>query len=231
MIAAKSDHLAQEKAYAFLKEGITSLHFKPNQRLKSAEIADEVNVSRTPVREALGRLVQEGLVKRDDGWGYVVHGLSLQDILNLWRVREVLEIEAGMEALPRLGEAEFTELEVCILKAEDLYKQSRFQEFVIQNRQFYIALARMTGNALLQQMLGMIHDRVRLVGSLIVNLHPPRAKELLIENRRIFSALKAKDPLELESALRAHINQSRDHVLRFVGSQSVAAIDAASINR
>ena len=228
MFASKSDHLAQEKAYAFLKEGITTLYFKPNQRLKSAEIADEVNVSRTPVREALGRLVQEGLVKRDDGWGYVVHGLSLQDILNLWRVREVLEIEAGIEALPRLGEAEIAELEACIEKAEGLYRLSRFQEFVVQNRQFYIALARMTGNDLLQQMLGMIHDRVRLVGSLIVNLHPPRAKELLIENRRIFNALRDRDPVELESALRAHINKSRDHVLRFVGGQSITAIDAIS---
>src|SRR6185436_15857478 len=97
-----SDDLAQTSAYAFLKEAVISLRFRPGQRLRSAEIADLVKASRTPVREALSRLEQEGLVRRDGGWGYVVSEISGKNVLELWSVRESLEVQAATEALQRM---------------------------------------------------------------------------------------------------------------------------------
>ena len=57
------------KAYGFIKQQILALNFKASQRLEPQEIATHLKISRTPVREALSRLEQEGLVRRDSGWG------------------------------------------------------------------------------------------------------------------------------------------------------------------
>ena len=67
-------------------------------------------------------------------------------------------------------------------------------------------------------MLNTIHDRVRQVGSLVVRMYEPRAQELLIENRRILVAIRARDEAALVSAIQAHINQGREHVRRLIES-------------
>lgn len=221
-----SDDLVQSNAYAFLKEAIISLRFRPGQRLRSAEIADLVRSSRTPVREALSRLEQEGLVRREGGWGYLVSEVSVKDVLELWSVRESLEVQAAGEALQRMRPGDIEELASLNARAEALYEERRFIEFLDQNRRFHIALARMSGNGLLQQMLGMIHDRVRMVGNLIVRLHEPRAQELLVENRKIMAALRSGDPEAVVQAIRAHLQRGRDHVSRLLNAGDLHAVPA-----
>jgi DNA-binding GntR family transcriptional regulator len=218
-----TDDLAQTNAYAFLKEAIISLRFRPGQRLRSAEIADLVKASRTPVREALSRLEQEGLVRRDGGWGYVVSEINGRNVLELWSVRESLEVQAATEALQRMRPGDIEELASLNARAEALYEERRFTEFLDQNRRFHIAIARMSGNGLLQQMLGMIHDRVRMVGNLIVRLHEPRARELLVENRKIMAALREREPQAVVQAIRAHLQRGRDHVSRLLNAGELHA--------
>src|SRR3972149_3590005 len=92
---------SQEKAYRFIREGIFGSEFKPDERLRAQELALRLGLSRTPVREALGRLEQEGLVRRDGGWGYVVRTMSLKEAEDVYKVRRVLELEAALEAMPK----------------------------------------------------------------------------------------------------------------------------------
>lgn len=226
MSAIQADDLMQSSAYAFLKEAVISLRFRPGQRLRSAEIADLVKASRTPVREALSRLEQEGLVRRDEGWGYVVSEISVRSVLELWSVRESLEVQAASEALHNMRPGDLEELASLNARAEVLYEERRFIEFLDQNRSFHIAIARMSGNGLLQQMLGMIHDRVRMVGNLIVRLHEPRAQELLVENRKIMAALRTGDADAVVKAIRAHLQLGRDHVSRLLNAGGLHAIPA-----
>ena len=226
MSAIHADDLVQSSAYAFLKEAIISLRFRPGQRLRSAEIADLVKASRTPVREALSRLEQEGLVRRDDGWGYVVSEVSIRGVLELWSVRESLEVQAAGEALQKMRPGDLEELASLNARAEVLYEERRFIEFLDQNRSFHIAMARMSDNRLLQQMLGMIHDRVRMVGNLIVRLHEPRAQELLVENRKIMAAIRTGDPHLVVQAIRAHLQRGRDHVSRLLSAGDLHAMPA-----
>lgn len=226
MSAIYVDDLVQSSAYAFLKEAVISLRFRPGQRLRSAEIADLVKASRTPVREALSRLEQEGLVRRDEGWGYVVSEISVKGVLELWSVRESLEVQAAGEALQKMRPGDLEELASLNARAEVLYEERRFIEFLDQNRSFHIAIARMSGNGLLQQMLGMIHDRVRMVGNLIVRLHEPRAQELLVENRKIMAALRTGDPDAVVQAIRAHLQRGRDHVSRLLNAGDLQAVPA-----
>jgi len=104
--------------------------------------------------------------------------------------------------------------------AEEHFRAGRYEAFLRQNREFHQTLAAATRNRLLQQMLGAIHDRVRQVGTLLVELHQPRLKELLLENRRIVAAIRKKDRHALEKAVRHHIQRGRDHVMRLLATAS-----------
>jgi DNA-binding GntR family transcriptional regulator len=208
--------LAQERAYAYIKEAITAVRFRPGQRLRTEEIAQAVSASRTPVREALSRLAQEGLVEREGGWGYVVTHMSLKDVLDLFNVREALEVEAAREVVGQLDDDTMSELVAMNARAEAHFRAGQYEAFLRQNRQFHDAIAAATRNRLLHQMLGTIQDRVRQVGTLTVTMHEPRLKELLEGNRRILAALRKKDGRALERAVRSHIRRGREHVLRMI---------------
>jgi DNA-binding GntR family transcriptional regulator len=216
--------VVQEEIYRFIKDGITTLRFGPGTRLRAAGLAALVQASRTPVREALGRLEQEGLVRRDDGWGYVVSQTSVKDLLELYGIREVLEVFAATQLVPQLDKETMAELDAINRRAEGLFEERRYEAFLDENRRFHAAIARITGNRLLQQMLGMIQDRVRLVGSMTVALHEPRARELLLTNRRIMAAIRKRDAESLEAAMRVHIRLGREQALRLIHGTDIDAI-------
>lgn len=207
---------SQDKAYVFLKERITSFIFRPNARLKALEIAKELGISRTPVKEALGRLEQEGLVKRELGSGYVVQAFSVRDIMNLYKVREALEVEVAREALPNVTEEMTLRMAKILSGAQALLREKRYDEFLLANREFHNAIAAATGNDVLKQMLAGLNVRIWSIGTIIVKKYPPRAAEVLFENRRILKALISRDPDDVGQAVRAHIRRGGEHVKKFI---------------
>ncbi|MGE0797536.1 MAG: GntR family transcriptional regulator [Lautropia sp.] len=220
----KLEELAPERVYESIKEAIISLRLKPGQRLRAAQIGKWVNASRTPVREALGRLAQEGLVDRDEGWGYVVRPISAKDVLDLFSVREALEVQAARELIPHLTAAGIGELVELNAQAEAAFLERRSDDFLAINRSFHKLIARLAGNRLLEQMLGTTHDRVRLVGALTLQLYPERAEELLTENRQILAAIRARDASALEHAVALHIRRGRQHVRRLLVDPEGSAV-------
>ena len=213
-----------EKAYAYIKDGLLTLKFRQRDRLITQELAEQLEISRTPVREALARLEQEGLVARDGGWGYVVPSVTTADVLNLYRVREVLEVEAIHEAVQRIDEHLVSLLGTLIEKAEAPSRARRFSEFQALNRQFYALIAQATGNALLQQMLRTISDRIRILGAVVMEHDSTRIQEVMAENRVVFDALKRRNAPQAEDAIRKHIHQARNHMLLYLASKQAREV-------
>jgi DNA-binding GntR family transcriptional regulator len=81
----------QQKAYDYVKDQITGLKLKPGQTLTDSQMAAELRFSRTPVREALRRLEQEGLLVNDSRRGWKVYSLSLDDIRQIFEIKQLLE--------------------------------------------------------------------------------------------------------------------------------------------
>lgn len=207
---------AQDLAYASIKSRILSCELEPGSRLVAADLADEVGVSRTPVREALSRLEQEDMVVRESGWGYVVKSLSLKDVMDLYRVREILEVEAAIEAISHVDEVHLEMLKDVLLRAEKAMKTGTYSSFISLVRGFTGLIAEMTTNLLLQDMISRITDRIQIVGSLMVRHNLSRANEILAENKRILEALARKDKAAVERAMRLHIQSGREGAARLV---------------
>jgi DNA-binding GntR family transcriptional regulator len=81
----------QHQAYAYVKDQITGLRLRPGQTITDSQVAAEMNISRTPVREALRRLEQEGLLVNDSRRGWKVYSLSLDDIRQIFEIKQLLE--------------------------------------------------------------------------------------------------------------------------------------------
>jgi DNA-binding GntR family transcriptional regulator len=209
-----SDDNAQEKAYQYIKEAIIGFQLKPDQRLVAAELATTLNASRTPIREALSRLEQEGFVARAGGWGYVVRGMQLSDLLDMFRVREALEVAAIAEAMPNLDPGSIVQLQKILDKAAK--SRALPGKFVALNRSFHNQIVSKTRNELLRYMLSFISDRVQMTGVMTVQFHQQRMSEILQENQAILHALAAGDVAVAQAAVREHIQKGRQRAVEIL---------------
>lgn len=219
---------SQEHAYQYVKKQILSCDFGPGQRLVAMDIASELGLSRTPVREALSRLEQENLVARESGWGYVVKTMSFKDVMDLYRVRESLEVEAAVEAVAYIDDDQIGALRDILSHAEEVLETRPFSEFLSVIRSFTAFIAAITGNTLLQTMVSSITDRVQIVGAMMVKQYLPRAKEILDENREILDALVRRDVADVECAMRNHIRNGRATAAKIIGPDSQRRISPAA---
>jgi DNA-binding GntR family transcriptional regulator len=212
----KLDANSQDKAYRFVKEAILDLEFKPNEPLRAQSLAETLKVSRTPVREALGRLEQEGLVIRDRGWGYIVKPVTLKEAMDVYKVRESLEVQAVREVMPNINKAFLLELRNHLKRAGEQAKQGRLNEYRKHTREFYKAIAKTTDNNWLCFMISLIDDRIRLLGAIMADRHLERPKESLIENHAVLSAIEASDADAAEIAVRNHISSAKETLSKYV---------------
>lgn len=212
--ANKRDKTSLEMAYTYIKENIINLEFKSGQKLPAQTIAYNLQISRTPVREALGRLEQEGLVRRDGGWGYVVRNISFREIFELFKIRETLEVLAALEALPFLDKQKIGQLKKILDQSARYLKNNEQKQFRLFSRQFHMMLASYSNNDLLIHILASINDRVRLVGAMQLDLRTQRAQEILNDNRAIHKALEGGKADVVRAAVLAHVNNARRSLLK-----------------
>lgn len=208
-ISSTSASTAQDSAYDHVKSRIISLEYRPGEWLKAQEIAKQLSLSRTPVREALARLEQEGLVKRNGGWGYLVRAMSLKEVSDLFKIRESLELLVALECMSNADETTIEDLQNTLDEASRCLAEGDEISTRQINRQFQSKLALATGNALLQQLLLTLHDRIWWVGSLHHKVRPARVGESLAENYDILAAIRTGKPAEVRKAVIAHIRSSR----------------------
>lgn len=209
---------AQQTAYEYIKEQILSLGLAPNAKLNAIDLALRLEMSRTPVREALSRLEQEGLAYREPGGGFRACALTIKEIVDTYKVREALEVEAALEALPHLTDSILDQLESILHAGERLLAPATYAQFILANRKFHAAIVSASGNAMLEQLMVPIADRVRLVGAMLMRSRAARQREVLDENLAILAALRKRDPKLVEDAVRAHVRLARGHISRLLGS-------------
>jgi DNA-binding GntR family transcriptional regulator len=205
---------AREKTYDYLKANILSGHFIPGERLAEEHLAEELGVSRTPVREALHKLEQEGLIEPLESRGFRVPQDSPEEIEDLFDIRTVLEGYTLKIICERITDEQIAMLEEIIEKADDALRRKRIDEVFQWNTQFHDTLH------------SLVADKRRF-HSLIVNMRKyvlryrkdtlqslGAAKRASDGHRQILLALKLKEPELCERVMRIHIRQSKEDALQ-----------------
>jgi DNA-binding GntR family transcriptional regulator len=192
--------------YDSLRDAIWEGRFANGERVREEEIARVLDVSRTPVREALQRLQQRGLLTVGAGRGLVVAQLTKQQVLELYAMREILEGSAARFAAQH---AHPTEIELLYRVQAELAESDDDAVALIKlNRRFHGAIYEAAHNEYLLKALDTLHDSLALLHSTTFR-RPTRRADSDEEHRLIVAAIEHRDPDAAEKAAREHIRQAQ----------------------
>jgi DNA-binding GntR family transcriptional regulator len=194
------------KAHQVLREAIATGELKPGARVLESELAVLLNMSRTPVREAIATLEAEGLVSIDGARGRIVTKLDYQSIMELFAVREVLEATAAGLAARNASDMEIVALrEMLGIEEEMLADAGRLGA---HNRRFHEAIYYCSHNRYILKMLEYIQTGMLLLGQ-ATDGGNERLEAALGEHRAIVEAIEARDPAAAETAVRHHVRNAQ----------------------
>lgn len=209
-----------EWAYHQLKAMAANYAFKPDARLNEGELARHLETSRTPLREALNRLVAEGFLTFRSGQGFFCRSLTPQEIMDLYEARAAIECEAVKLAAHRADVDAVLQLEAFLDDSQSEYTpETSPVELVKLDEEFHMRLAALSGNAELVRLLENVNGRlhfVRLVD--LKSLSRRNGPEIVTTepHRGILEAVKRKDPEAAQTAMRLHIERRLEAITEIV---------------
>ena len=195
------DQQLGEFAYMRLRNDIRGGTLLPGSRLRETELADRLQVSRTPVREALKRLESEGLVVFSQPRGMTVTELSAGQVLELYAMREILEGAAARFAAEHASAFEIESLKHLVAQHSSIRTP---EEAYQNNRRIDESIASAAHNVYLLKALNVLQDAVSLLGPTTYTV-PGRIKLGLNEIANVVKAIANRDPDEAESAARSAV--------------------------
>lgn len=196
-----------EKALKIIWQAIISGELRPNQRLIEADIARNLGMSRTPVRDALRRLEIQGYLSKLPHGGLIITDPRSNQLQNMYEVREALETAAIRLACQRGTEEQIERAAKYHDLSWELFNNRDIDKWIELNSAFHLELAAACGN---EQMLALIQTLSgRFFRRQIFNVFTPRdCRTLLQQEKRILDALRRRNVRLAERAVRQHIRMS-----------------------
>jgi DNA-binding GntR family transcriptional regulator len=197
---------AQEAVLGELRRAILTGELAPGQQVRQEGLAERFGVSRVPVREALKILEGEGLVSYEPHRGYFVVELSLADLLEVYRIRELLETEAVRTAVPLLSDEDLARLAAAADTCEQAGRSDDLAAMTQANRDLHFGLFAAAGMPRLVRVLRVLWDATDVYRS-VCYARPENRERVVDEHRAVVEALRARDvelAVRLLDAHRAH---------------------------
>lgn len=205
-----------DTAYDTLRHQILSGELVHGERLAEEEIAENLGISRTPVREALRRLAAEGLVDVAPNRGASVARWESTDLLEIFDLRAMLESYAAQRATERTTPEFFAALEAICEEMEATYARSKggraLQALASGNRRFHRSIMEAADSPRLLTMIDSL-THVPVVMQTFTQYSPHALERSLHHHREILDAMRAGDATWASSVMRAHILAARFEVL------------------
>ena len=205
--------------YNALKSAIDHGQLKPGDKLTETMIAKHANISRTPVREALRRMLNEGILEHS-GRSLIVTQMNIEALSELCVVRVKLEGLAARLAAERRSESDIIALETFIDMLEEAIQQDNFKDVVSNNHAFHFFIWEAAANNYLKNQLSTLRDTiVRLQAS---TLHSKKRQEdTLKEHKTIVEAIKNGDALLAERLTEEHFRKAEAIRLTKIRMQTI----------
>jgi DNA-binding GntR family transcriptional regulator len=204
-----------DSIYESLRDAVCDGVLKPGYRLREVALAQQFNVSSTPIREAIHRLDHEGLAKLEPRRGAVVTRPQLNDIAGLLEVRELLGVAGARKAAARAAaDPEGVALAEAVLAEGDASVEALDQRaFARSDVRFHVAVNRIGGNDQIRKFDEVVQRQIQQARRSLAHFSPDRMAESQQEHWSILRALKVGDPDAAEAAYRHHIRTAGDALL------------------
>jgi DNA-binding GntR family transcriptional regulator len=194
-----------EAVFQVLRRALHEGVYRPGDRLREEEIARELNVSRTPVREAFGRLQSKRLIEPAGTKGLVVRTLDMTEVLELYAMREILEGAAARLAAQHASSSELEALDDLLTAFEAHLDDAA--EMARLNRLFHTGIVRAARNRYLETMLEELQDGIGLLGVTTFSV-AERPAPAVTEHRAMLNAIQGRASGEAEAIASAHIREA-----------------------
>lgn len=202
-----------EEAYVRLKERAVNFQFRPGERINEIGISRELAVSRTPLREALNRLVTEHLIDFKPGLGFFCRELDARSVYELYELREILELAAVHKACESASDADLKALNDDLLANGLTYVGKTVREVTERDEAFHVTIAELSGNHELALHLAQINQRIRFIRWLDM---ASRVKETKAEHKAVMEAMLDRDADRAAEILGKHIRRRMDQIVASV---------------
>lgn len=179
------------------------------------QVAEELGVSRTPVREAIRKLELEGLVAMIPRKGAYVAGLSMKDVIEVFEIRAALEGLAASLAAERATDDELENLERQLVRTTSLIDTSDLNGMVEIDTDFHSLLYTVSRNNRLAQIINNLREQIQRFRQTSLSF-PGRMKEALEEHREIVEAVSSRDPELARRLAQEHIENAENSMMKVI---------------
>ena len=197
----------QEAVLNSLRKMLSSGKLKPGQQIIQDTLATRLGVSRVPLREALKVLQAEGRVIHEPHRGYFVAELNITDLVEIYRLRTILETEALQVGVPNITKKDLDQIAKLAQDVENVSKKSDIPAIAAANRKFHMAILKLCNQDRLMRIIDNLWDFTDNYRILYLSNEKNRLK-VATEHAKIISALRAKDATKVVKLHDAHRNHA-----------------------
>jgi DNA-binding GntR family transcriptional regulator len=204
----------RELAYERIKDAIRTQALAPGEALTETRLSKVLGISRTPVREALQQLVQEGLAETLPGHAVTVATRTVQDVLDVVHIRSLLEPEQVRLAAEVISAKQLEVLETAMQEMERAAQKNNLPAWSKADSVFHEVLKEACPNKLLAETVVQLKNRVHHMANFDTQINPDRLVACTKEHRNVVNAVKAKNAKTAKGAMEEHIAALTNSLLK-----------------
>ncbi len=194
-----------------IRSAIINGILQPRERLMEIQMAEELGVSRTPIREALRKLELEGFIVMVPRKGAYVADLSFKDIADVFEIRIALEVLAAGLAAERITEEELEDMERLLVEKRDAIAQNNIDKLVEVDTKFHELIYQASRNERLSSIISNLREQIQRFRLTSLSF-PGRMRKSLDEHKKIVEAIQSRDIQRSRNTAQEHI-ENAEHVL------------------
>jgi DNA-binding GntR family transcriptional regulator len=209
-----------DQVFENLRQAIIRGEVAPGDRLVESRIAEVLDISRTPVREAIHKLEREGLLRKLPHGGFTVVHLSREDIEETFGIRCVLESYAARLAALNHREEELISLEEKIREFQSCLAKGRLEELPKINTEFHNLLYALSRSPKLIKLLNDLRDQVFRFRRILLKIDN-MGRTSNEDHRKMLEAIRQRDPDRVEKLVKEHIERGKTIVLKALKDKAI----------
>ena len=212
---ADASQSLRDSAYEAIKLRIITCAFKPGEYINELQLSALLKIGRTPVHQALDRLMLEGMVEVIPRKGVIVKPVSLNEVLQIIEVRLINECYCARLAAERANDADIAEMDDVLKRTTHWTSMRNVANMMLLDREFHLLVARAAKNDVVAELLRTLHERS--LRFWFISLNEPKQYESVHEQHEaILQAIRRRDPNKAEAEMRRHIELFRVNVSQFL---------------
>ncbi|AKG73583.1 GntR family transcriptional regulator [Salinicoccus halodurans] len=201
-----------QRAYAIIRQAIRNLVLPPGKTILEREVAETLEMSRTPVREALVRLENEGALQLIPRKGFYVEPIEKNDLSDIYQMNAALDGLAVELAAKHIDDEEIDKLEALVVRQEEVLADREFREWAKLDDEFHNKIIEFSTNDSLNKVLDIYSDKLYKARLYTIN-HRPVPEMSIIEHKAMIACLRTHDGKAARVVMESHRKRAQKEIL------------------